>query len=93
MPRSWGESEWVRRLNDDAYTKGVDPECHVISMAATVHVQAITFNEYAKGRRIDQKSKEKKAAPGEAEQMMREGFFGREHALYELSWEGRNTHS
>ena len=43
-------------------------------MAATVHVQAMTFNEYAKARRIEQKSKEKKAAPGEAEQMVREGY-------------------
>ena len=89
MPRSWGESEWARRLNDDAYTKGVDPECHLITMAATVHVQAITFNEYAKGRHINEKSKEKKAAPGEAKQMMREGFF--DENMADMSSPGKAT--
>ena len=75
MEPSWGEKEWNRRLTDDGYAKDTDPECGLLTMAATVHVQAITFSEYAKGRRIDQKSKEKKAAPGEAESMIGEGFL------------------
>lgn len=87
MQRTWGESEWNRRLSDDSYTKGSDPECGLLTMAATVHVQAITFSEYAKGRRIDQKTKEKKASPGEAEQMIKDGFL--EEGMVDLSSPGQ----
>ena len=33
--RTWGENEWARRLNDDCYVKGVDPECRLMTMVAT----------------------------------------------------------
>ena len=40
MEASWGEKEWNRRLTDDNYVKDTDPECGLLTMAATVHVQA-----------------------------------------------------
>ena len=89
MARSWGESEWARRLSDDSYIKSTDPEFGLLTMAATTHVQEIALTEYCKGRRIDMKSKEKKQAPGEAEQMVKDGFL--EEGVVDMTSPSKNS--
>ena len=60
MTAAWGDTEWNRRCCDETYKKGVDPECGLMTMQATVYVQNINFEEYSKGRRIVKKSREKR---------------------------------
>ena len=54
MTRDWSEREWDRRLALDDYEKYTDAECGLLTMSAVVHHQCISFEEFSKGRRLDQ---------------------------------------
>ena len=72
MSKEWSEKEWDRRLASDDYAKSTDPECGLLTMSAMVHHQFIGFEEFSKGRRLEQ-GQDMKATKDGMDKMLKQG--------------------
>ena len=72
MAQEWSDKEWERRLQCDDYAKSSDAECGLLTMSALVYHQMIGFEEFSKGRRLEQ-GLDAKAGKDAVDTMLKEG--------------------